>query len=262
MNDLDDLRHALHSPPGFTPRALDLEAIVTRGGRLRARRRLAGSAAAAVSVVAVLIGGGGWANHNRADGPAPIAPAGPGSGPTAGPGPTAGSRPTGDATATPAPAPDDAQPLGTIVKTGLTSGGRDYVLYAVPVNESRLPQVHFGVMLGLRAAGAPPEPKIVINETEGRDRSAGFHTGEAAMTVDGADTPAFGYFVGPAARITTTVHGRRTSAHLAAWSEDPQVIFFWFDLTTVAPGVPVADLTATDAAGRKLATTTSGFGAG
>jgi hypothetical protein len=258
MNELDDLRHALHAPPDFAPRALDLDAIVARGGRLRARRRGAASAAAALTVVAVLVGGGVWVNHDRAAGPAPIAPADPG--------PAAQPRPTDGATAQPDPAPtsfqQDDQPLGTIVKTGMSSGGRAYVLYAVPVNLAGLPKVHFGVMLGLQATGSAPEAKVVINETTGSDRSPGFHTGEAAMNIDGADTPAFGYFVGPAARITASVHGKLLSAHLAAWSEDPQVIFYWFDLKDFAPGAPAADLTALDRTGRKLATTKSGLGVG
>jgi|SRR3954470_13136161 hypothetical protein len=90
----------------------------------------------------------------------------------------------------------------------------------------------------------------------------GFHEGEAAGVVDGSKTPAFGYFAGPAGRITASVHGRLVSAHLGVWSEASQVVVFWFDLTDVPPGVRVGRLTAFDHSGRKLSTTTSGFGVG
>jgi hypothetical protein len=82
------------------------------------------------------------------------------------------------------------------------------------------------------------------------------------MNVDGLDSPAFGYFVGSPARITASVKGHLASAHLAAWSKDPQVVFFWFDLKDFAPGMPVGELTAYDRNGRKLATTKTGLGVG
>jgi hypothetical protein len=39
MNDLDDLKRALQSPPGYAPRELDLGEIIRVGGRVRLRRR-------------------------------------------------------------------------------------------------------------------------------------------------------------------------------------------------------------------------------
>jgi hypothetical protein len=49
MTDLDDLKDALHAPPGFAPRALDLDGVMAAGGRIRRRRRLATAAGAALA---------------------------------------------------------------------------------------------------------------------------------------------------------------------------------------------------------------------
>ncbi len=255
MTELDDLRQALHSPPGFAPRALDLDAIMVSGGRLRTRRRIVASATAALSVVAVLIGGGLWAGHNRSAGSDPVAPAGPG--PVATPRPTDGADPT--------PGADPAlseRPLGDVIRTRMKSGAAEWVLYGVGVQDPQVPQTHFGFMLGRQRSTGAPVSTIMIDETQSSDRATGFHQGEGASNVDGADTPAFAYFSGPAARIIGSVNGRLRTAHQARWSEDQQIVVFWFDLTDVPAGAVVTKLTAYDSAGRPLATRTNGFGVG
>jgi hypothetical protein len=155
-----------------------------------------------------------------------------------------------------------ADGLGDVIRTGLKAGPAEWVLYAVPVQEAALPDVHFGIMLGRRTAGRTLTSDIVINETEGADRAPGFHTGEIASEKDGLTTPAFAYFVGPATRITAIVGGKRVAAHLRAWSQDPDVVVFWFDPAQIGAHDTVTKLVAYDRHGRRLTSTLAGFGAG
>jgi hypothetical protein len=64
--------------------------------------------------------------------------------------------------------------------------------------------------------------------------------------------PTFGYFVGPAARIIGTVDGRQVDATVARWSLDKQVVIFWFDPASLAPGKRLDGIVAHDGAGRRL----------
>jgi len=64
--------------------------------------------------------------------------------------------------------------------------------------------------------------------------------------------PVFGYFSGPAAKITTSVHGQTVAANLATWTEDPSVVFFWFDPDLVADSASLTPLIAYDANGKRL----------
>lgn len=179
----------------------------------------------------------------------------------------------GTASSVPAPAPAPARaaaelappskaaapnPLGTVVPTGLgasTSGG--WLLYAVPIDDKQLPDTHFGLMLGRRLADGTLTGDVMTNETAGPDRAKGFHAGQRAMTVDGGQTPTFGYYVGSAARITTKAHGNTVIARQARWSEDPSVIFYWF-----SPATSVSSLTAYASNGHVLAAVNDGIGVG
>jgi hypothetical protein len=146
---------------------------------------------------------------------------------------------------------ENRTPLGKPVDLGL----RDYVLYAVPVDLAELPKTTFGVMLGRRLPDGTLTADVVSNETVGADRAPGFHAVQAGT--DDA-MPTFGYYVGPATKITAKAGGRTVTAKRAAWSEDPRVVFFWF-----APAdQQLTGLTAYDKSGRKLATGNSGVGVG
>jgi hypothetical protein len=239
MNDLDDLRHALESPPGYAPRSLDLAEIIGAGGRLRRRRRLAAGAAGALAVVVLLVGGSqllGSPAH-----PVSRTPQAP-----------AAAAPQGDGT------------LGDVIRTGMAvpGGHGEWVFYAVPVDERALPDTKFGIMLGVRDTAGELHPVIVSNEVKGGDRTTGFHADTAAQNINGRDTPAFGYYAGGAKSIIGTVRDRKVSAHVAPWSEDPSVTVFWFTLADVPAQAQVTGIAAYDRTGKKLPSGSSGFGVG
>jgi hypothetical protein len=148
--------------------------------------------------------------------------------------------------------PTKATVLGDIVKTGFG----DWVLFATPVKAAELPKTHFGVMAGRRSHGTLTGD-VITNETKGSDKASGFHAVQGTMEVDGGQTPTFGYYAGPATRITGKAHGKTVTAGQAVWSEDASVIFFWF-----TPGTTVNSLAAYDKTGKKLPTGHSGVGLG
>ncbi|GAB2966331.1 hypothetical protein LWP59_22200 [Amycolatopsis acidiphila] len=112
-----------------------------------------------------------------------------------------------------------------------SSGER--VFYFVAIRTPDLPGVHFGLMAGHRTAAGRLEGQLMSNVHHGSDLAPGFRI------LDGGDpglpptVPVFGYYVGPAARITSTVGGRTVQAHQVAWSENPDVVLFWFGLDDV-----------------------------
>jgi hypothetical protein len=248
MNDLDDLKDALHSPPGFVARSLDLDAIMTTGGRRRRARRLAVSATSGLAVVAVLIGGGWLAARNDRAAPGLLPPAAA----SASPSPSPSVPPTdGPATA----------PLGAVVSTGLKAKQGTWVIYAVPVREPSLPDTHFGIMVGRRMPDGTFTSDVISNETNGSDTAKGFHALQGGMNVNGEDIPSFGYFVGPATRFTAKVGGKTIEAGHARWSKDASVVMFWFDPAKVG-AASLTKLTAYGASGTKLPGGKTEFGVG
>ena len=207
------------------------------------RHRWLYSVGAAAACAAVIIGGTVAANAttDRGDAAGPPAVDFAATGPSAPP----ADPPSPDAE------PETRAPLGKPVDTGL----RDYVLYAVPVDLEQVPKTTFGVMLGRRLPDGTLTAEVTSNETEGSDRAPGFHAVQAGTD---AAMPTFGYYVGPATKITAKAGGRTVTAQRAAWSEDPRVVFFWF-----APAdQQLTGLAAYDRSGRKLTTGNSGVGVG
>ncbi|UQU66932.1 hypothetical protein COUCH_11935 [Couchioplanes caeruleus] len=243
MNDLEDLKDAMHSTPDFEPRPLDLDAVLAQGGRLRRRRRFAVGATAGVAVLALLVGGAQVARLGGDEGA-------PGSVPAAGsPGRVAVS-PAGDV-------------LGDVIETGLRTSAGEQVLWVKPLEEDALPGVTFGLVLGRRTAQGGLVSDILINETEGSDRAPGFHSPEGPMEVNGVPTPAFGYYAGPGvAKITVTTKGRQVQARTAVWSEDPSIVVFWFDPAEIKPGAALTKLSAFDKDGGLLTGSGASFGVG
>jgi hypothetical protein len=139
--------------------------------------------------------------------------------------------------------------LGDVIPSGLG----DLVFYGVKVHEPRLPHTTFGIMAGTRDAGGLKD-LVVANETNGSDKAPGFHAVTGGLNVDGQDVPSFGYYAGPAAKITA----RSGVAHQARWSADPNIVVFWFDPGTAEP----EGLKAFDTAGNELPTGDTGVGHG
>ena len=171
-----------------------------------------------------------------------------------------GAQPSDQPSAEPSGRPDPAgsEPpavaLGDVIRTG--SG--DWVLYAQEIDDKAIPKTHFGIMLGRQKAGGKPTADVMANEAGGSDRSPGFHAVEGSMNVNGRQTPTFGYYAGPARKITGQAHGKTVTAGLATWSEDPSIQVFWF-----APSVQdVGHLAALDKDGHKLPAGHSTIGVG
>ncbi|MEV6829122.1 hypothetical protein [Amycolatopsis sp. NPDC051102] len=234
MNELDDFRAALRQPPEEPFAEPDLARIMADGTRLRRRRRLltgtAGVAAAAAVVLVVV-----FAIQLRQPAPAPVA--------------QPPSPPPAVSTTSRVPAAE--QPIGDVVGTGIRTPAGELVFYARAVDLPELPGVHFGLVAGLRS-GTSLQPLLVANEFRGSDRSFGFHATDGGETLDRQVIPVFGYFAGPAAKITTTVHGRTVEARLARWTADPSVVIFWFDAGDVPNSAVLTPLIAYDADGKRL----------
>jgi hypothetical protein len=233
MNELDDFRAALRQPPGEPFAEPDLAKIMADGTRLRRRRRvLTGTAgvAAAAAVVLVVV----FAIQLRQPAPAPVAQP---------PAPVPAVSTTGE--------PPAEQAIGEVVATGIRTRTGELVFYARAIDVAQLPDVRFGLVAGIRS-GNSLQAVLVTNEFRGSDRSFGFHATDGGETIGDQLIPVFGYFAGPAARITTTVHGTTVEAKLAKWTADPGVVFFWFDPAAVPDSAVLTPLIAYDADGKRL----------
>ncbi|MEV4123007.1 hypothetical protein [Micromonospora sp. NPDC049645] len=253
MNELERLRHAMR----VTERpdaALDLAAVLREGRRLRTRRRIAGAGAATLAaglagvVVVVAVGvprPGGPAPGER---PPPVAVAPP----------SAGVSPPVERSLEPTPPPTvarDVPPpkaLGRLVDSGVRHGDDRRVYYFVRVAVPGVPKVSIGLAAGRQAPDGSLTTDILVNDVEGSDRSAGFHEIGYDERSAAAPVPTFGYFVGPAQRITGAVDGRQVDARLARWSVDKQVVIFWFEPTQLTPGERLDGIIARDSSGRRL----------
>jgi hypothetical protein len=152
------------------------------------------------------------------------------------------------AAAAPADENPNPAPLGAIISSGVKTAGGELVFYGVAINEPALPHTTFGVMAGTRDAAGKTTGEYLTNETSGTDKDAGFHGISGGANVNGIDVPTFGYYSGPAAKITAQVGGKTVQAHQAAWSQDSKIVIFWFDGTAGDP----THITAFDAAGKTL----------
>ncbi|WP_372667738.1 hypothetical protein [Amycolatopsis kentuckyensis] len=233
MNDLDDFRAALRQPLDEPFAEPDLAAIMAGGTRLRRRRRVltttAGLAAAAV-VVLVFV----FAVQLRQPAPAPVAQP---------PAPVPATSTAGT--------PPAEQPIGDVIGTGIQTAAGEIVFFARAVDLPERPDIHFGVVAGFRS-GTSLRAALATNEFRGSDRSFGFHATDGGEVIGNQVIPVFGYFAGPAARITTTVHGRTVEAHLAKWTADPTVVVFWFHPDSVPDSASLTPLIAYDADGKRL----------
>jgi hypothetical protein len=215
MKDLDNLKTALHTPPPEGFAALDTGAIMSAGKRIRRRRRVqsgAGLVAVAAAVVLVVTGVNSFKTET------PVVAGGP-SLTTSAPPPLT----TRD------PAQESRVPLGDVIATGIFDPLGERVFYLVKVDAPvELPDTHFGLMAGHRAADGTLSGELMSNEFKGSDRRPGFHVVDGGEIIRDQFVPVSGYYVGPVEKISSTVQGKPVQARLAQWSEDPSVVVFWF----------------------------------
>jgi hypothetical protein len=247
MTDLETLRSALREPPAEEFAAPDLAAIMTKGRRIRRRRRLAtGAGGVAAAMVTVLVIVGAVALKEPPPDRQPIPPA------ASAPTPISTSAPP----ELPAPSATTAAadlPLGDVIPLGTRGeGGRELVIYASALDEPVLPDIHFSLQVAYRNDDGTFDALLSTNEYKGSDRSFGFHATDGGELVRGTLVPVFGYFSGPAVRITSTVRGKPVEAKTAVWSEDPAVVIFWFDSAVVESANVLSPLVAYDAKGQRL----------
>jgi hypothetical protein len=212
------------------------------------------AAGAAVACAGVLVAGNvAFAGRSGPDS-ASVLPAANGPAPT--------QAPTRVPSKSGAPAPDPSaesnnpKPLGQVIETGLAAKSGKWVLYGVPVTE--MPKIHFGIMLGHRSPSGDVVGDVMTNETVGSDRSPGFHGAEGSMGIDAGQSLTFGYYAGPATRITGKSHGKTVTAKQAAWSEDSSVVVYWFPASVTG----ISGLKAYDKAGHVLPAGHSGIAVG
>jgi hypothetical protein len=166
--------------------------------------------------------------------------------------------PTSEVTPSATRSSDVAAPVGRVIDTGLKAKTGSWVFYLVAIDEKQIPKTRFGLMLGRRLPSGTITADVETNETSGSDLTKGFHAGEGSMAVDGGTTPTFGYYVGPAAKITAKSHGKTITAAQAVSDKYPSVRVYWF-----APGHSgITGLAAYDKAGKKLTAGNVSIGVG
>ncbi|MDR7278099.1 hypothetical protein [Catenuloplanes atrovinosus] len=154
----------------------------------------------------------------------------------------------------PTPSPSQSQSSAASTLPSITVPMTDGTeLYVVPVDNADLPGIRFGVMAGRAGVTGSDRDLIVANEVDGSDVAPGFHAVQAATTVDGVPVPQFGYYAGPATKITGIAEGGATVEAVLAETQvgGDRIVLFWFDPATAGTG-DVNDLAAFDAAGTAL----------
>ena len=143
---------------------------------------------------------------------------------------------------------------GRVISTGIAGAAGEVVFYGVRIHLRELPGTTFGIMAGQRDSSGGLTPEVETNETTGSDTAPGFHAVESSASVGSPAVaiPEFGYYAGPAAKITAVEGGQQVQAGTARWSVNPGIVIFWFPPGTDPGGAPLQDLTASDAAGHQL----------
>ncbi|GAA2568668.1 hypothetical protein GCM10010435_48160 [Winogradskya consettensis] len=211
MNDLDTFRTALHGDEDGRPPALD--DIMSAGRKLRLKRR---AAIATVAAAALVVTGGVTATTWQAQAP----PAQTGA-------PAASAWPTPSASA----APDGY--WGLPVDTGIRQRNSKIKINAFHNDNPAYPDIEFGIRV---CAATPTDAQAFCDNTfdeEAPDNSPGFHAIGLPSSSENVNLPMYGYYVGPATTITVKSRGKVRTAKTATWSEDPNVVFFWFPLDQV-----------------------------
>lgn len=236
MTDTERLREALEelaSHEVYAP--LDLDQIMAEGGRLRRRRQLVSRVAVAAAVAAVLV-------------LTVVGVRGLGSGVTA----------PREVTGAPEPGASQSQPRvpdQEIIRSWIALPGGELVFWIVTYDQPETDHPVYEIMAGCRNAAGELKTLVTTNETDGAADAPGFHAIQGAMTIDDQAIPVFGYYVGPAVRITAMIDGVTVRAHQAVSAREPSLVVFWFDppLVGVDPADPT-DFKAFDASDSRLPT--------
>jgi hypothetical protein len=204
MTDLDTFRAVLQGPDDGRPPAVDN--IMSAGRKLRRKRRLATAGLAVAAVVAatgsaVALWPAQAPPHNQAAAWPPVSYSADGS-------------------------------WGRPVHTGIREKNAEIVVTAFHNTNPAYPKITFGV----RACAATNDELGTCTNTFDDvppDNSPGFHSMELPTNLEGVNFPMYGYYVGPAATITVKSRGKVVTARTETWSENPDVVLFWFPLTEV-----------------------------
>ncbi|WP_326835560.1 hypothetical protein VSH64_11630 [Amycolatopsis rhabdoformis] len=195
MTDLDDLRGVLALPPAVAFDAVDLAGVMRRGRRRRRLRRLSAAAATVVVLVGVVVG----AQLLRPPAEIPV---------------------TTLAVSAARPEHGAAAPIGAVVDTGVQDPAGEVVLFfqsTAALHDSS----PYELVLGHRTPGGVTAELA----TGSRAGFPGFHALTAGRP--GQDVPLFGYYTGPATRITAEVGGLMYGADTGR-VETLSATVFWF----------------------------------
>ncbi len=213
MNDLEDFRTALRGPavPHGRPAAVD--EIMAAGRRLRRRRRWA-VASVAAGVTAVVAFGGAAAVQYGVAGPQQVA-------------------------AVPGPSSSAPQSPGGMVRTGMRQPAGEVVFALTPMGRPGSAAIGVGVQVCFADAGDTLTGCRTFSHPAVPEDSPGFHGVVMPDVVEGNNAlPMFGYYVGPAARITAVSDGRavtaRTARQTVPWRQGSDVVLWWFPLDQVS----------------------------
>jgi hypothetical protein len=267
---LEEFRSALREPAP-EPMNVSVDAIVAASRRRRAARRVGGAltgVAAVGGTVAIVLAVSAGVGGKQAGGGTQAASGG-GSNPAAGSvskdgritsDPVTGLTTAGAGVPRSGALPTETgiQPVGEAVRTGIQVRGGELVFWFGTLKSPTTSGKDVGFQAGvLRSGSGKLASTLLLNEPAARAYSPGFHEvwfGQAAG--GGPAWSVVGYYVGPAARITTTVKGREVAAKLGAWNIRPDVHVFWVTPATGQTGTvqqsDVGVLHAYDAAGHKL----------
>jgi hypothetical protein len=158
--------------------------------------------------------------------------------------------------------PPPPRPYGAVISTGIRNSAGELVFYAVRVHTAQLPDTTFGIMSGYRKASGKLTADVLDSEFSGPDTAPGFHAVHAPMTVGKEAIPEFGYYAGPAVKITGIVGGRRILADHAQWSVNPKIVIFWFSPRADRFDYAITGLAAYNVHGKRLPTGHSTVGVG
>ncbi|SEO89400.1 hypothetical protein [Amycolatopsis saalfeldensis] len=230
MTDLDGLRAALAEPPAEAFAAVDVARVMRLGRRRRRYRRLASGAAALAAVAAVA---GLLAGVQQWRAPAP---------------PAIGAPPA--VLPTP-PTTSDSRQIGAVIGTGAVDADGEVVLYLRAFEPDRYlpaPEVRpYELVLGHRT------PKGVTAEVVAGSPAGvpGFRALTAGRP--GRDVPFYGYYAGPARRVTAEAGGLIYTAETAV-VDQAGVTVFWFPRKDTKPlaALPALPMNAYDGQGGRL----------